>query len=74
MDETELKPCPFCGGEAEIKEDSDTYFFRAWCECKKCHIQTRQWRVYTKKHDEKITSMLIDDCKRKLTEHWNNRT
>ena len=73
MDNVELKPCPFCGGKAEIKEDSDTCFFRAWCECVKCHIQTQQWRVYTKKHDEKIAAMLIDDCKSKLTEHWNNR-
>lgn len=31
----ELKPCPFCGGEAEIRGDG--YF---WIQCKYCWAET----------------------------------
>ena len=34
----ELKPCPFCGGEAEHEDFSDGFF--VWCrvECKRCQV------------------------------------
>lgn len=41
--EKELKPCPFCGGEAHICLDIDsgidyeTYYF---IHCKSCHVTT----------------------------------
>ena len=31
---TKLKPCPFCGGEAEVVDCGNEYF----CRCKKCAI------------------------------------
>ena len=37
---SELKPCPFCGGEAEIfttTSDSIPRKGRAWCHCISCH-------------------------------------
>lgn len=40
---TELKPCPFCGGEAELVKDkttfafADTYFVR--CDNIECGVQ-----------------------------------
>lgn len=38
MSEIELKPCPFCGGEARFASESDTVVF---VTCKKCHVETR---------------------------------
>lgn len=32
----ELKPCPFCGGEAVI--DGEMYY---WVRCKHCKVETR---------------------------------
>lgn len=36
---TELKPCPFCGGEAELLENVPYCTIRV--QCKKCGIKTR---------------------------------
>lgn len=37
----ELKPCPFCGGEAVLKIKSfDVFNNAAFVECKKCHART----------------------------------
>ncbi len=36
--ETELKPCPFCGGKAEIYE-----VIFDWCVfCQKCYVRARR--------------------------------
>ena len=39
----ELKPCPFCGGKAELKKDgaydqSWNYMSYACVECTNCHV------------------------------------
>ncbi len=37
----ELKPCPFCGGEAVLKIKSfDIFNNAAFVECKRCHART----------------------------------
>jgi Lar family restriction alleviation protein len=38
VDDTKLKPCPFCGGEAYIRETDikGTAFVAVSAECKKC--------------------------------------
>lgn len=36
---TELKPCPFCGGEAELH---DVYSIKLyWCKCEECGAETQ---------------------------------
>lgn len=39
--ETELKPCPFCGGEAELKDVEDNCMGRkCWVRCRNCSFTT----------------------------------
>lgn len=45
MSETELLPCPFCGGEAEFVRDTERKDIfgssdYVYVRCKKCHAQT----------------------------------
>lgn len=55
----ELKPCPFCGGEAEIVDIDPTPHYVAethWVACKECKASTN----YSKNRDKAI-------------EAWNRR-
>ena len=36
----DLKSCPFCGGEAELKEGEREYFAMCMIYCMKCGINT----------------------------------
>jgi len=61
----ELKPCPFCGGEAELITRGNQYTKKrsAEIECGKCH--TKQ-----------ITGAIrgtIEWCKETAIKKWNNR-
>jgi len=31
-----LKPCPFCGGPAELKNPGYEYYSPCWCKCTQC--------------------------------------
>lgn len=37
IENEEIKRCPFCGGEAELKENELWY----WVQCKNCHTTSR---------------------------------
>lgn len=37
---SELKCCPFCGGQAILCDDIEYTVGGYWIECKDCHIQT----------------------------------
>lgn len=39
MKKVKLKPCPFCGGEAEINTNSQVTC--CWVECTECNSRTR---------------------------------
>lgn len=36
----DLKPCPFCGGEATFRNTSVYYTFAVYVVCIRCHTQT----------------------------------
>jgi Lar family restriction alleviation protein len=39
----ELKPCPFCGGEAEIKETGDRFTICiVGCRCCGCRLESNE--------------------------------
>ena len=42
MINSELKPCPFCGGEAEIDNDANGY---EWVTCGECNASTASKRM-----------------------------
>lgn len=39
MKETELKPCPFCGGKAELSN-----YTHYWIGCKDCWVETKCYK------------------------------
>ena len=41
---TNLKPCPFCGGNAEPKHDPFLNYWKIYCP--HCGIYTQTWRTY----------------------------
>ena len=43
MTEPKLKPCPFCGGEAEYDED---FFGRAYIQCSNCEAHLQDKKAY----------------------------
>ena len=62
----ELKPCPFCGGEAELKKESYAFGLekieRVYCHCLNCGIATP------------VCAASLDYCAvDKIIEIWNTR-
>ena len=53
----ELKPCPFCGGEATIKEINDRFYTVCNCEC-----EMYMYKTYTG-----------PSAKKALIKAWNTR-
>lgn len=62
MKQLELKPCPFCGGEAEFIQDRVLGLYAVWC--KKCKCQTTYQFDFCKG---------LGVSKHKAAEAWNNR-
>ena len=62
---TNLKPCPFCGGEAYIEEESDSFSTVQYvARCKNCLAEVRIGADMTKSFEYN---------RQKVTEVWNNR-
>lgn len=67
----ELKPCPFCGGEAVIKAVNKSYGLTIWCQCPKCGVRTEGYCHNTNNEDATIDN--IENCKNRALEQWNRR-
>jgi len=64
----ELKPCPFCGGNAVLKPDNlysqDTRNIHAsWVTCSRCCIEGEH---FIDRHDT--------DCREQAIKAWNTRS
>lgn len=70
MSDEKLKPCPFCGGEAEIKETENDVGCKIWyIECSDCELTIkngylpkgliRKWN--TRKPMERIVEQLTEE-------------
>lgn len=62
---SELKPCPFCGGEAELKG-----FTRLWVQCTQCSVQTQLYvfmdaaeEAWNHRVGDDQTDRMVDDGK-----------
>lgn len=72
-----LKPCPFCGGEAELKE-ARSYVTNGWrIMCKKCRIGTLPvWidlPLLTGKGLDESTRYTSEQVVAITVEKWNRR-
>ena len=66
----ELKKCPFCGGEANIKAVNKRYGFTVWVECR-CGAKAMPYCADLDNEDTTITN--IEKCKTGAIEAWNRR-
>lgn len=80
MTEIKLKPCPFCGGEAEIWEDTDTNEVQPLNEettlsvwCSSCYCRPFWCRIQALRY-RRDREEILRNSKQKLIEEWNRRT
>lgn len=84
MSDTELKPCPFCGGKAfkriELPTDEDGLAMNRYVVgCERCHIEFyRLWdeeevveRWNTRKTMERIVERLEEEIEKSVDRHDN---
>lgn len=55
-----LKPCPFCGGDVELRDKIDSGAETTFIHCTECHMwfEKFDWRGYSERH---------------IIEEWNRR-
>ena len=81
MKETELKPCPFCGGTADVSFVSDKvpYVLKKYhnrfifAGCRKCGIVTPVFNAFNKTRSPLMNEANIAKAKQKAIEVWNRR-
>lgn len=67
-----LKPCPFCGGEAEIATSQSAYYEMVGkhghacisLECRKCNLDMYEHSFHIKNYEAKVQA---------LAKKWNRR-
>ena len=72
-----LKPCPFCGGEAEIKKCGIICDEAYVVVCKECKVRTRMEFINRPKIDEEKTEKTAEDFEKDAmkaaADKWNRR-
>ena len=74
MSSDELKPCPFCGGDAETRrarQQSDGSWFPAMCGCRRCDVwmygdDTYRTRGFARESD-------YEESMGQAVRRWNDR-
>ncbi len=68
MIERELKKCPFCGADAEIKTEYREYrrAYYTVVKCSRCYAQSRMYKTL---YDPKVAPVLFDIAE----DNWNRR-
>lgn len=67
MTATDLKPCPFCGGEAQAFETEVNSEYCAQAQCKGCGAEIVFWLPWTAGYGQRASAM-VDVAAR-----WNAR-
>ena len=71
---TDLKPCPFCGGEAEIYPEVDRIMGKFWyIRCKKCYCRGTGIYESGRKLEPQEEHAAITGAWKKAIEAWNRR-
>jgi Lar family restriction alleviation protein len=68
MSAPELKPCPFCGGEAYIYETSQDSDMQIQAQCKGCGAEIAFWLPWTAGAGQQASAWLDVEAR------WNRRT
>ena len=75
----ELRPCPFCGGEAQLKtQEVDYGLCGAWVYCTNCQAKTNYMNTHEMViHKSSISTPMTDESRAKgiaqAIEAWNRR-
>ena len=67
----ELKPCPFCGGEAEVLESDHSATFYCWCDS--CETRGNYYNTEAEAIEAWNTRTVLT-CTKETAEKWNRRS
>ena len=71
MEGIELKPCPFCGGEAQIESITKKGETTILCKCSNCGAGTIGVRAYIP--DKALAFDVYEECANSVAKRWNQR-
>lgn len=75
----ELKPCPFCGGDAIFVLVTSPYILKRYrgkyviAGCKGCKISTQMYFANNKRRSPILNEIGVENAKKKAAEDWNRR-